>query len=124
MSISSCSAVRPGAQQACINDSNPDANNDPVTDINIVSMSTGAAAPFPDGAPSPGQHLKNVFYRQGLGDMEIVALSGAHTLGRVNPNRSGMGKASTIYTKDGPGVPGAEAEMDLNRGRVKGGRGC
>lgn len=66
-----------------------------------------AAAPFPDKAPTPGQHLKNVFYRMGLGDMEIVALSGAHTLGRVNPKRSGFGKESTKYTKDGPGTPGA-----------------
>lgn len=51
--------------------------------------------------------MKNVFYRMGLGDKEIVALSGAHTLGRVNPKRSGFGKESTKYTKDGPGVPGA-----------------
>ena len=43
----------------------------------------------------------------GLGDREIVALSGAHTLGRVKPSRSGFGKESTKYTKDGPGTPGA-----------------
>lgn len=68
-----------------------------------------AAGPFPDAAPTPGQHLKNVFYRMGLGDKEIVALSGAHTLGRVNPARSGFGKESTKYTKDGPGVPGGSS---------------
>ena len=43
----------------------------------------------------------------GLGDMEIVALSGAHTLGRAKPSRSGFGKEETKYTKDGPGTPGA-----------------
>ena len=69
-------------------------------------MCAGAEAPFPDAAPSPGQHLKNVFYRMGLGNMEIVALSGAHTLGRAYAHRSGMGKESTIHTKDGPGTPG------------------
>lgn len=66
-----------------------------------------AAGPFPDNAPTPGQHLKNVFYRMGLGDMEIVALSGAHTLGRAKPSRSGFGQEATKYTKDGPGTPGA-----------------
>ena len=28
-------------------------------------------------------HLRNVFYRMGFGDEGIVALSGAHTLGRA-----------------------------------------
>ncbi|EYU37947.1 hypothetical protein ABFS82_02G008800 [Erythranthe guttata] len=35
-------------------------------------------------------HLKDVFYRMGLSDKEIVALSGAHTLGRAHPERSGF----------------------------------
>ncbi len=34
--------------------------------------------------------------------MSIAA--GAHTLGRAFPNRSGFGKDSTKYTKDGPGT--------------------
>lgn len=29
---------------------------------------------------------------------EIVALSGAHTLGRSRPERSGWGKPETVYT--------------------------
>lgn len=39
-------------------------------------------APFPD-AQTAQDHLRNVFYRMGFGDEGIVALSGAHTLGRA-----------------------------------------
>ncbi|KAE9616462.1 putative L-ascorbate peroxidase [Lupinus albus] len=35
-------------------------------------------------------HLRDIFYRMGLSDREIVALSGAHTLGRAHPERSGF----------------------------------
>ena len=35
-------------------------------------------------------HLRNVFYRMGLDDAEIVALSGAHTIGRAFKARSGV----------------------------------
>ncbi|EXB60099.1 L-ascorbate peroxidase T [Morus notabilis] len=61
------------------------------------------------GPPSPADHLREVFYRMGLNDEEIVALSGAHTLGRSRPDRSGWGKPETKYTKDGPGAPGGES---------------
>ncbi|CAI5493932.1 unnamed protein product [Closterium sp. Naga37s-1] len=50
------------------------------------------------GPPSPADHLRKVFYRMGLDDKDIVALSGAHTLGRARPDRSGWGKAETKYT--------------------------
>ncbi|XP_054788305.1 probable L-ascorbate peroxidase 6, chloroplastic/mitochondrial isoform X2 [Prosopis cineraria] len=65
---------------------------------------------LPDaGPPSPADHLRQVFYRMGLNDREIVALSGAHTLGRARPERSGWGKPETKYTKDGPGEPGGQS---------------
>lgn len=38
--------------------------------------------PFPD-ADNAQDHLRNVFYRMGFNDEGIVALSGAHTLGRA-----------------------------------------
>lgn len=41
-------------------------------------------------------HLRRIFYRMGFNDQEIVALSGAHNLGRTHANRSGF---------DGPWVP-------------------
>jgi len=55
----------------------------------------------PDGSKCPpngrlpdatqgAQHLRDVFYRMGFNDQEIVALSGAHTLGRCHRVRSGF----------------------------------
>uniref|UniRef100_A0A6P4A7X1 L-ascorbate peroxidase n=1 Tax=Ziziphus jujuba TaxID=326968 RepID=A0A6P4A7X1_ZIZJJ len=35
-------------------------------------------------------HLKDIFYRMGLSDKDIVALSGGHTLGKAHPERSGF----------------------------------
>eukprot|EP00516_Mucochytrium_quahogii_P001325 CAMPEP_0203760604 /NCGR_PEP_ID=MMETSP0098-20131031/13860_1 /ASSEMBLY_ACC=CAM_ASM_000208 /TAXON_ID=96639 /ORGANISM=" , Strain NY0313808BC1" /LENGTH=398 /DNA_ID=CAMNT_0050654241 /DNA_START=210 /DNA_END=1406 /DNA_ORIENTATION=+ len=37
----------------------------------------------------PAQHLRNIFYRMGFNDREIVALSGAHVLGGCHGDRSG-----------------------------------
>jgi L-ascorbate peroxidase len=65
-----------------------------------------AAAPFPAGAPDAATHLRTVFHRMGFSDQEIVALSGAHTLGRAFQERSGTtsygyGSAKgTAYTRE------------------------
>ncbi|KAI8800111.1 heme peroxidase [Cladochytrium replicatum] len=52
------------------------------------------SATTPDGrlpdATKGADHLRNIFYRMGLSDKDIVALSGAHTLGRMHPDRSGF----------------------------------
>lgn len=44
---------------------------------------------LPDGNLG-AQHLRDVFYRMGFNDREIVCLSGAHTLGRCHQVRSGF----------------------------------
>jgi len=43
---------------------------------------------LPD-ASQGAQHVRDVFYRMGFNDQEIVCLSGAHTLGRCHRVRSG-----------------------------------
>lgn len=43
------------------------------------------------GAP----HLRDIFYRMGLTDKDIVALSGGHSLGKAHPERSGFDGAWT-----------------------------
>jgi L-ascorbate peroxidase len=55
-------------------------------------------------------HLRKVFYRMGLGDEEIVALSGAHTFGRAYADRSGLGAEKTKFT-DGSGVKLADGSI-------------
>ncbi|KAH8645688.1 heme peroxidase [Xylariales sp. PMI_506] len=53
----------------------------------------------PDGrlpdASQGSSHLRDVFYRMGLSDQEIVALSGAHGLGRCHEDRLGFEGAWT-----------------------------
>lgn len=44
---------------------------------------------LPDGAKG-ADHIRAVFYRMGFDDREIVALSGAHNLGRCHADRSGF----------------------------------
>ncbi|CAH9117757.1 unnamed protein product [Cuscuta epithymum] len=42
-------------------------------------------------------HLRDVFYRMGLSDKDIVALSGGHTLGKAHRERSGFDGAWTEH---------------------------
>lgn len=47
---------------------------------------------LPDGTKG-ADHLRWIFYRMGFDDREIVALSGAHNLGRCHADRSGFAGA-------------------------------
>eukprot|EP00514_Thraustochytrium_sp_LLF1b_P007496 CAMPEP_0184534156 /NCGR_PEP_ID=MMETSP0198_2-20121128/15173_1 /TAXON_ID=1112570 /ORGANISM="Thraustochytrium sp., Strain LLF1b" /LENGTH=294 /DNA_ID=CAMNT_0026927047 /DNA_START=83 /DNA_END=967 /DNA_ORIENTATION=+ len=64
----------------------------------------GAGAPFA-GNVDAAQHLRDVFHRMGFNDKDIVALSGAHTVGRAFAERSGTtpcgyGSKGTGYTSN------------------------
>jgi len=43
-----------------------------------------------DHKNNPADHLREIFYRMGFNDKEIVCLSGAHALGRCHTDRSGF----------------------------------
>lgn len=49
-------------------------------------------------------HLRTIFYRMGFTDQEIVALSGAHVLGRCHKDRSGFegpwSNSPTMFSND------------------------
>ena len=47
--------------------------------LTTTCHATAGEGPFPGGVTMPGHHLRNVFYRMGFSDQEIVALSGWHT---------------------------------------------
>ena len=55
----------------------------------------------PDGrlpdATKEQKHLRTIFYRMGFNDQEIVALSGAHALGRCHTYRSGFDGTFSAY---------------------------
>ncbi|KAI1341613.1 cytochrome c peroxidase [Xylariaceae sp. FL0016] len=58
---------------------------------------------LPDGAKG-SNHLRDIFYRMGFNDQEIVALAGAHALGRCHTDRSGFDGpwtfSPTVLTND------------------------
>ncbi|KAJ3046265.1 heme peroxidase [Rhizophlyctis rosea] len=62
----------------------------------------------PDGrlpdATRGQDHLRDIFYRMGFNDQEIVALSGAHALGRCHTDRSGFDgpwtRSPTTFSND------------------------
>lgn len=61
--------------------------------IDFVPGRADADAPDEDNIPNPrggSDHLRNVFYRMGLNDKDIVVLSGAHALGGAHKDRSGF----------------------------------
>ncbi|PXF43557.1 L-ascorbate peroxidase 3, peroxisomal [Gracilariopsis chorda] len=75
--------------------------------VQAIEFSGGPKIPFrmgredaseadctPDGrlpdADKGMNHLRDIFYRMGFNDLEITTLSGAHTLGRAHPERSGF----------------------------------
>lgn len=65
-----------------------------------------AMPPFGCGATDAATHLRNVFAKKmGFNDQEIVALSGAHTIGRAFKERSGTcpfgygDKSASAFTK-------------------------
>ncbi|KAJ7517308.1 hypothetical protein O6H91_21G018000 [Diphasiastrum complanatum] len=53
------------------------------------SVATPPEGRLPD-ANKGSRHLRDIFYRMGLSDKDIVALSGGHTLGRAHKERSGF----------------------------------
>ncbi|KAJ3196604.1 heme peroxidase [Irineochytrium annulatum] len=65
-----------------------------------------ASSCTPDGrlpdATQGQDHIRNVFYRMGFSDQEIVALLGAHALGRCHTDRSGFDgpwtRSPTMFT--------------------------
>jgi len=62
----------------------------------------------PDGslpdATQGADHIRKIFYRMGFDDREIVALSGAHALGRCHTDRSGFSgpwtRAPTTFSNE------------------------
>lgn len=67
-----------------------------------------AAACTPDGrlpdADKDQRHIRDIFYRMGFDDREIVALCGAHALGRAHTDRSGYDGpwdfSPTVFTNE------------------------
>lgn len=55
-----------------------------------------AAGRLPDGDKG-ADHLRQIFGPKGFSDKDIVALSGAHTVGRMRPERSGF---DGVWTED------------------------
>jgi L-ascorbate peroxidase len=60
-----------------------------------MRLMRGCAAVRLGAATKKMDHLRDVFYRMGLDDKDIVLLSGAHTLGRAHKDRSGFEGAWT-----------------------------
>lgn len=82
-----------------------------------------AKPPFGCGAETASEHLRNVFTKKmGFSDQDIVALSGAHTLGRAFKERSGAcpfgysEKNGTRYTNSQELRPRMDGKAGLGMG--------
>ncbi|KAG1861575.1 heme peroxidase [Suillus subalutaceus] len=68
--------------------------------VAAVQEMAGPKVPWRPGA----QHIRDIFYRMGFDDQEIVALCGAHALGRCHSDRSGYDGpwtfSPTMFTND------------------------
>jgi cytochrome c peroxidase len=58
-------------------------------DLPVSAVTPDGRLPNADSGPkgsdkSDSSHLRSIFYRMGFNDQEIVALSGAHALGRCH----------------------------------------
>lgn len=62
----------------------------------VDSMDSPNEGRLPEATQGAG-HLREIFYRMGLSDKDIVALSGGHTLGKAHKDRSGF---EGSWTKD------------------------
>ncbi|CAJ1338777.1 unnamed protein product [Effrenium voratum] len=65
---------------------------------------TSAAGRLPDG-DKDSQHIRNIFQPKGFDDKDIVALSGAHTVGSCHAERSGFEGAWTEETSSSSTIP-------------------
>ncbi|KAI8146624.1 heme peroxidase [Fennellomyces sp. T-0311] len=69
----------------------------------ITAQSCTPDGRLPD-ATKKENHARDIFYRMGFNDQEIVALLGGHALGRCHPDRSGFDgpwqEAPTMFTNE------------------------
>jgi cytochrome c peroxidase len=71
--------------------------------VDIPESATHPNGRLPDGGKG-SDHVRDVFYRMGFNDQEIVALIGAHTVGRCHVDRSGFDGpwtfSPTVFSND------------------------
>ena len=73
-----------------------------ILELEVVGLQDGLL-PDADGRDKkdrPAEHVRDIFYRMGFNDREIVALLGAHSIGRCHTDRSGYwGPVSAYFCK-------------------------
>lgn len=63
---------------------------------NVTAKDIPPNGRLPD-ASQGAAHIRKIFYRMGFNDRDIVALCGAHSLGRCHTDRSGFDGAVIIF---------------------------